>query len=316
MQSKPLHAAPDDTRLAELAAIHHGVVGYRQLLELGYSRHAITRRAATGRLHRIHRGVYAVGHPKLSLTGRWMAAVLACGGGPRPAVLSHHDAATLHDLRRVGSGQIHVTATSRHNIAGIHCHYVRALDAEDRVVVDGIPVTGVERTLLDLAEILSRQRLRTMLEQTQRQDKLNLEALDAVIARNRGRRGIKPLGEAMNELTDEPAWTQSELEDRFRELVRNHDLPVPRTNVFVEGELVDAVWPEHNVVVEVDGWKFHRSKRSFEDDRRRDAKLVVCGWRVVRFTDKRVRQEPAAVARELSELLRAAPSPRPARSGR
>ena len=283
-----------------------------QLLELGYTRRMIQGRGARGQLIRIHRGVYAVGHGNLSIRGRWMAAVLACGHG---TVLSHRDAAALHDLRPIGSGPIHVTAPSPRQIPGVRCHRARDLDPADVVIVDDIPVTTVERTLLDLAETDSGQHLRWALEQAQRQDKLNFGLLQAVIARNPGRHGIKPLQEAMNELADEPEWTQSWLERAFREITRAENLPEPEFNVYVEGELVDAVWREQNLVVEVDGWKFHKTKRSFEDDRRKDAKLVVRHWRVVRFTYNRVRYDRAGVAGELSELLRGAPAQRRARSG-
>jgi very-short-patch-repair endonuclease len=119
----------------------------------------------------------------------------------------------------------------------------------------------------------------------------------------------------MRELADEPGWTQSWLEQALRDITRAHDLPAPQTNVYVEGELVDAAWPERRLVVEVDGWRFHKTRRSFEDDRRKDAKLVVRHWRVVRFTHRRVTDDPAGVGRDLSELLRDGPSPRRARSG-
>ena len=284
-----------------------------QLYTLGYGRHAIQHRADSGRLHRIHRGVYAVGHTTISLRGRWLAAVLACGSD---AVLSHRDAATLHDLRPVSSGRIDVTATSRHRIDGIDCHYVRVLHADDWVIVDGIPVTSVSRTFLDVAETFTARGLGSTLEQAQRQNKFDLRLIQAVIARSPGRRGLKPLGEALVQLTDEPPWTQSDLEDLLRALIRDADLPQPETNVFIEGELVDFAWRQHKLIVEVDGWTFHKTKRSFEDDRRRDAKLVLAGWRVVRFTYDQVRYEPQAVARTLTTLLRAAPSLPVARSGR
>jgi very-short-patch-repair endonuclease len=312
MQSGSHYGNSGDTRLAERAAAQHGVVSTEDLRELGYSKHTIHDRVTHGRLHRIHRGVYAVGHIRISLRGRWLAAVLACG---TDAVLSHRDAATLHDLRPVSSGSIDVTATSRHTIDGICCHYARVLHPEDRDIVDSIPVTSVSRTCLDVAETLNGRRLRSALEQAQRQNKFDLRLIQAVIARSPGRRGLKPLAEALAQLIDEPPWTQSELENYLLELIRAAGLPLPRTNVFIDGELVDCAWTEHNLIVEVDGWTFHRTKRSFEDDRRRDAKLVLAGWRVVRFTYDQVRYEPQVVARTLTKLLSAAPSPPAARSG-
>jgi very-short-patch-repair endonuclease len=239
-----------------------------------------------------------------------MAAALACGPG---AVLSHRDAAALHDLRPIGSGPVHVTAPRKHELKGIRCHWARALDPRDTTIVDGIPVTSLARTYLDLAELMSHARLIDALEDGQRQNKLDVSAIDAVIARNPGRHGIEPLTAAIAELGDEPPLLQSAAEQAFRALARNYHLRQPQFNVYVEGELVDAVWWEQRLVVEVDGWNFHRSKRSFANDRRRDRKLVKARLRVARYTGDEVMREPDAVAAELSELLRDGPWPPPAR---
>lgn len=300
MLSKPLHAASDDTRLADLAARQHGVVAMGQLHALGYGRHAVQRRAETGRLHRVYRGVYAVGHPKLTLKGKWMAAVLACGP---EAVLSHRDAAALDGLRRPGSGDIDVTAPRRHNIAGIRCHASPNLDPRDVTAIDGIPVTTLERTLLDVAEVLSPRMFAAALEQAQRDDRLDGRRIAAMIARHPGRHGIRPLQAAMDALLEDIPWTQSELERRFLAFTTTHTLPTPLFNQYVEGELVDVFWPERRVVVEVDGWRTHKTRRAFETDRARDAKLVAAGYWVIRYTSRRIEREPAAVAAELRAVL-------------
>lgn len=241
-----------------------------------------------------------------------MAAALACGP---EAVLSYAEAAALHDLRRTPSGLINITAPSRHHLPGVRAHYVRILHRADCTVVDAIPVTTLARTYLDLAEILNHARLIDALEAGERQDKLDVRAIEAVIARNPGRHGTQPLQAALAELTDAPPLLQSAAEQAFRALIRDYHLPQPQFNVYLEGELVDAVWPEHRLVVEVDGWDFHRSKPSFADDRRRDRLLIRAGWRTARFTADEVLYSPEAVAAELSELLRDEPWPRQARSG-
>jgi very-short-patch-repair endonuclease len=269
-------------------------------LVLGFSSQAIKTLVARARLQRIHRAVYAVGHTRLTANGRWMAAVLACG---RDAVLSHRDAAALHDLRQIGSGLVHVTAPRKHELEGIRCHWARTLDPRDTSIVDGIPVTSLARTYLDIAELLTHARLIDALEAGQRQNRLDVGALHAVIARNHGRHGIEPLHAAIAKLDDEPALLQSPPEHAMRALIRHHGLPQPQFNTYIEGELVDLVWPQHRLVVEVDGWGYHRSKRSFATDRRRDRKLVRAGWRVVRFTADDVTDRPEEVAAELSELL-------------
>ena len=299
MQSTVAEQPPDDSPLWELAARQHGVVS-RQQLRARCSEQQLKTRIAAGWLHRLHPGVYAVGHTKLTVRSRWMAAVLACGAD---AALSHTDAAALHGLLKVDSGAIHVTALGRHNIDGIRCHSVRSLDDRDVTKVDGIPVTTLERALLDLAEAKDRRPFAAALKQAQHEDKLDLRRINAVIARNPGRRGIKPLRAALAELTEEPGWTQSELERRFVDLCRSHELPLPHMNQFVEGELVDAYWPDHGLIVEVDGWKTHRTRGAFERDRARDSKLAAAGYRVMRFTYRRIRDDPDGVARELRRAL-------------
>jgi very-short-patch-repair endonuclease len=312
MRPRTNNRSPDDAGLARLAARQHGVVSRDQLGDLGFTKAKIQTLVARDRLPRVHRCVYAVGHAPLGARGRWMAAVLACGPG---AALSHGDAAALHDIRHVGGGAVHVTATKRHDLEGVRCHWARILHPIDCARVDGIPVTTLARTYLDLAEILNHGRLIDALEAAQRQNKLDVSALHAVIARNPGRHATHPLREAIAELDDQPPLIQSPAEQAFRELVRNYGLPQPQFNVYVEGELVDAVWWEQRLVAEVDGWNFHRSKRSFANDRRRDRKLVKAKFRAVRYTGDEVLGEPEAVAGELSELLRDGPWLPPARSG-
>jgi hypothetical protein len=314
MTPAPGYEASGDTRgrrLAALAACQHGLVTRAQLDALGFPSAAIGRRVRDGHLHRLHRAVYAVGHTKISVRARWLAATLACG--PH-AVLSHRAAAALYELRAAPSGLIDVTAPARHRVPGVRCHFVRRLDPADATTVDGIPVTTLARLFLDLSEQLPTRQLNSTLEAAQRAELLNVKLITAQIDRSNGRRGVKPLAEAIEQLQDEPPWTQSELERRFRALTQAAGLPPPGFNVIVDGELVDCFWPHPNLVVEVDGWRFHKTRKAFEDDRRRDAKLVAAGRRVVRFTYRRVRDEPHAVARELSRLLNGRAGSAPGRS--
>jgi very-short-patch-repair endonuclease/predicted transcriptional regulator of viral defense system len=303
MRSTYLYGQSGDTRLAELATRQHGVVSTRQLREVGYSDRMIHVRVTKGALHRLHRGVYAVGHTKLTARGRWMAAVLACGPD---ALLSHRAAAALWDIRPIPSGAVDVTATTRHNLPGIRCHLARAIHPDDRAVIDGIPVTSLARVYLDLAARLSHQRLRSTLEAAQHREILDGHHVTALLQRSSGHRGAARLAAALAELYDFAPWTQSEPETRLLEAVRAAGLPEPRANILLKGELVDFYWPEHNLVVEVDGYRFHNTKRSFEDNRRRDTKLQVAGIRVVRVTRQRVVHDTAAVIRDIAALLDAA----------
>lgn len=303
MRVSPVYGDSDDTGLAALAARQHGVVGIEQLRALGYSRNMILRCVQKGWLHHLHRGVYAVGHTRLTARGRWLAAVLACGPD---ALLSHRAAAALWDVRPMPSGAIDVLATSRHNLPGIRCHFTRAIHPDDRAEIDGIPVTSLARVFLDLAPRLSHQRLRSTLEAAQHREILDLRRLTALLRRSNGRRGATRLRAALAELHDHAPWTQSEPEILLLEAVRAAGLPEPGVNVMVEGELVDFHWPGHRLVVEVDGYRFHNTKRSFEDNRRRDTKLQVAGLRVIRPTRDRVVYETSAVTRDIAALLDAA----------
>ena len=292
--------SPDESRLARLAFRQHGVVDRWQLIALGYSKQAIQTLIATGHLVRLHRGVYAVGHIRLTARGRWMAAVLACGSG---AVLSHPAAAALNGIGPVPSGPVDVTTITRHHPGGIRAHHVRQLAAADRTIVDGIPVTTVASTMLDAAEVVTRRRLDGILESAQQARVFDLRAVDAMIARNPGRHGIPPLQAALADLRDDPPWVIGDGERWFLALIRLAGLPEPRTNVIVDGVLVDAHWPQHNLIVEVDGWRFHHTRRAFEEDRQKDVRLTLRGHRVVRYTWRRLTGAPGEVEREVRALL-------------
>jgi very-short-patch-repair endonuclease len=293
---------PLEQLLALLATEQHGVVAVWQLLELGFTRDAIGRRAKFGRLHRIYRGVYAVGHNRLTWRARCMAAVLACGPD---AVLSHRAAVALWDLRRIPSGRIDVTAPgrTRHGHDGIHIHSVRSLHENDRTMIDGIPVTSIPRTLLDYAEVTHFQWFRLAYEEALRRELLDGRALDDLIARSRTRKGVKPLKRAMSQANGSGPWLQSNNERRFLTLVREAGLPEPRANVLVEGELVDFIWEEQKLVVEIDSYDFHKSRAEWRRDRERDAKLMRAGYRVLRIPEDRLYEAPRGVVADVLELL-------------
>jgi very-short-patch-repair endonuclease len=253
----------------------------------------------------IHRGVYAVGHRRLAAKGVWMAAVLACGPD---AVLSHRRALALHDLRPSSSGAVDVTdpGRTRKGQRGVRVHNVRGLHREDRTTVDGIPVTEIHRTLLDYAEIASRQELRHAIDAGLRQEVLDQWKFDALLARSRGRHGAKPLRAVLAEIEGPAPWTDSELERAFLALIREAGLPEPLTQQVLEGERVDCFWPHAKLVVEIDGHEFHKSRAQFENDRRRDAKLMVAGYRVLRVTQPRIQFDAKTLLSQLIALLAAA----------
>jgi hypothetical protein len=285
--------------MARLAAAQHGVVASRQLYELGYSAKAISHEVTCGRLHQVHRGVYAVGHTALSRRGECLGAVLACWTG---AVLSHCSAAWLWGLTNRWKVPIEVTGPSpRAHRSAICVHSAKALTREDRVSVGAIPTTSVARTLLDFAAVDPRY-LRTALDRCERRGILDLIAIDTLIARSRGFRGVAQLRQAL-EIYRTPAFTRSGLERRFLAIVTEAGLPRPAMNLFIEGFELDAYWKAERFAVELDTYDYHGGHAAFEDDRLRQEDLKLAGIEMTRITGARIAREPTAVAKRLGHLL-------------
>jgi hypothetical protein len=277
------NTATPDARLARLAARQYGVVSSAQLYEMGFDRFAVRRRVEVGRLHRLHRGVYAVGHTIVPPKGRWLAAVLACGPS---AVLSHRSAAALWGIRPTAAARIDVTVphtSGFRSSAAIVVH--RSRRPVDTTKRDGIPVTTAGQTLADLATALPRRQLEKAAE--------TAEALRLHVVVDDRHPGARRLAEASEH--DLTHTTRSPLEDEFLELCDAHGIPRPLVNHRVEGFEVDFCWPDERLIVETDGGR-HRTRAAFERDRARDALLTARGWRVMRYTTKQVRRGPERVA--------------------
>jgi very-short-patch-repair endonuclease len=199
-----------------------------------------------------------------------------------------------------------VTApASRQGVPGIRLHRTRSLDAQDTTNHDGIPITTVHRTLLDIAPNVETRHLERALAQAERLRLYDHTAIQAAIARANGHRGTGTLTQA---IADEPQFTRSELEARMRRLARAHNLPQPQFNISLDapdhpGIEVDCYFPTHRLVVETDGWDTHRTRQAFEDDRAKDAALVAAGYRVVRFTWRQLRHDPQTVAARIEAIL-------------
>jgi very-short-patch-repair endonuclease len=285
--------------VARLAEERHGVVSGRQLVELGYSREKVAREVAAGRLHQLHWDVYAVGHAGISRHGRCLAAVLSCGDG---ALLTHRSAAWLWGLTKRFAVPVEVTAASpRRTREAIRVHSAKALMPEDRSQSERIPVTAVPRTLLDFAAV-DPNFLGAALDNAHRLGLIDLIAIDELIKRSRGFRGVARLRTAL-EIHRPAAFTRSGLERRFRDLVRRSGLPMPAANVFIEGYELDAYWPAERFAVELDTYEYHGSPRAFEADRVRQENLKLAGVEIVRITGTRLEREPATVVRHLRRLL-------------
>lgn len=291
-----------DEALARLAALQHGVGARWQLERIGIGEDAIDHRLRTGRLHRLHRGVYAIGHTALSRHAHLLAAALRVGPD---AVLSGRSAAELWRIRRRRPGPIHVSTPRRlPSPPGIRVH--RAAHRGDELTThEGIPVTTVPRTLLDSAAELSDQEFGWALNEAEVLRLTDRLTLPDLIDRYPGRRGVARARRVLHRHAG-PRLTRSALEQRFLSFIDRHRLPAPATNarLLAGGETFecDFLWRRQRLVVELDGYAYHSTRRRFRHDRRRDRLLRVAGWETVRLTEEDLADEPALSA-DLLALL-------------
>ncbi len=280
-------SVPPGRVLARIATRQHGVISRPQIDATGCDAEFVNRSLQSGRLHRIHTGVFAVGHAALGVQGRWMAAVLACGEG---SLLSHITAALLWGFVDRAPPSIHVLVPGRGSRSrpGIVIHRARRLPAEHGTEREGIPVTTPHRTLLDLAGVLPPERLRFALEAADRAGLLHVPALVTLCDESRGRRGVGALRRLAREQRGAAHRTKSPPETRFLRLCLRHGLPEPRVNSRIHGYEADFHWPEANLVVEIDTYTYHRSWAQRQRDLRRDADLKSRGVEVLRLTPEMV----------------------------
>ncbi len=271
-----------------LASRQHGVIAWRQLVELGLSGQAIQHRIDKGRLHRVERGVYAVGRPNLTRRGRWMAAVLGCGSR---AVLSHGSAAALWGIGVEVSGRIEVAvlASSSRRRPGVRVHRRPTLPESDVTVHDGIPVTTVVQTLIDYATCTGNSRLERAIGDADKLDLIDPVSLREATDSHRGQPGVARLRAVLDRSTFR--LTDSALERLFLPLAAQAGLSTPLTRQRVNGFRVDFHWPELGLVVETDGLRYHRTPAQQARDRRRDQAHAAAGLTPLRFTHAQVRFE-------------------------
>lgn len=292
-------------RISVLAERQHGVVARRQLLDLGLGRRAISGRVERGQLHLVHRGVYAVGHRRITLKGRWMAAVLACGEG---AVLSHRSAGQLWGILPKTSAWPEVTRPKGSRPRpGISAHRGRIPEDEIRVI-DGIPVTCLSRTMLDLATRSSRGQIERMMNEAQVQGLTDAMPISSLLTRYPRRSGSAVLRRVLREQANARGITRKELERRFKEILDATDLPRPQRNAHIAARgrffEVDCLWRSQRLIVELDGRAVHGTDMAFERDREKDRLLIAEGWRVTRITWRHLDREAETVVADLRSALR------------
>jgi hypothetical protein len=277
-----------DAAIAELADGQHGNVSRTQLLGLGLNDDQIAYRIRVGRLHRVYPGVYSVGRPPRTAHEHAMAAVLACGEG---AVLSHHSALALWGLAEWRWSAIHVSVPGDRRPRGIKVHRACGLGSPDVRRHEGIPMTSPARTILDCAPVLTDKQLHRAVNDGRRQLGLrpwHLTEVAGRFPRHAGAKKLKPF------LDLQGGPTRSEWEDAFPAWCQEHELPPPVMGATVAGHEVDALFPEHKVIIELDSWEYHQDRSSFESDRNRDADTLAAGHLTVRITWSRMTAREAA----------------------
>ena len=286
--------------LTDLAEAQHGVVSFRQLRELGFSKGHISRAFESGRLRRIHRGVYAVGHARLSDHGRCHAAVLACGAG---AVLSHHSAAWLWGFLPRCPQEAAVTTPIRgHRRRGIRVHRAAALAERDCTSYEGIPVTSAARTLLDLGAVATMRDLTSAVDRARRLNQLDLHALDLLISRHRSSVAAKRLAQALT-LYRKPVFDRARSELLFLDALEEENVALPVLNCWVDRWEIDAYWEAERFAVEVDGWESHGTRQAFENDRLRLEEMKLAGIDCIRISARRIETHPKQVAQRIGTFL-------------
>jgi very-short-patch-repair endonuclease len=291
-------AKPPGVLVAKIAERQYGMVSIGQLRGCGVSDDAVRARVALGQMHRVHQGVYALGHLALSPEGRWMAAVLALGGSPCGggwvlehwgAAVSHRSALSLWSLLPASQAPCDVIVSGdggRARRVGIRVHRSLTLMSTDVTLHRGIPVTTPGRTIADLREAISVRR-------------------SGAIPGRELRKAIRQANVLGLPVSDQDAKvrTRSDLEGDFLLLCRRYRLPPPEVNVRIGPYLVDFLWRERRLVVETDSYIYHRGEVAFQDDHARDLDLMRRGFEVVRLSELQLNEEPAQVAEVLVARL-------------
>lgn len=293
-------AARLDKVIAALARKQHGYVTRCQLLDIGLSPDEIKYRARSGSLIRVYAGVYAVGHLPLAPEARAHAAVLACGAG---AILSHGSAAALWKYVKHWKPSFEVIATWDRRRGAIKVHRTKTLTRRDITRQLGVPVTSPARTVFDMTPRLKTDAaLRRFVNDARLTRTFHIADLAELLARHPRHPAttrLKPF------LSAKGGPTRSEFEDAFTEFAREYGLPAPIVDTHVLGYEADALFPDHRVIVELDGWDFHSDRGAFESDRDRDAELLAAGYVTIRITWERLKSQPAREAERLRRILRA-----------
>ncbi len=280
-----------------LASAAHGVVTRAQLLDAGITDAESRHRSQIGSLLRLHHGMYRVGHRAASVEARYLAAVWACGAG---AWLRGRAAAHLLGILKGSVPAPQVLTTTERRIPGIRTRRTRRVDRRDVMTWLAIPVTTPARTLVDLAATLSVDDLARACHEAGVRHDTTPRHVERVLARCPNRPGAAKLRAIMR---GDAQVTLSPLERRFLARLADAGLPQPLTNRPAGGRRVDCRWPDHRLTVELDGYRYHRSRHAWEQDRRREREARARGDEFRRYTYGDVIERPAYMLAELAALL-------------
>jgi hypothetical protein len=283
--------------LARLAGCAHGVVTHREMLGAGISATEVATRTRRGQLIRTHPGVYRVGHRAPTLEASYLAAVLACGDS---AVLCGLAAAHLQGLVKGVAPTPYVSAETKRHIRGIRTRRSKIVTRDIAVIGRGVPVTPPAWTLVDIAAELDKDALARACHEAGVRYLTTPADVDAALALRPRARGS---GILRRVLRGEVHVTLSRLERAFLRLLREAALPLPVTNRPAGGRRVDCRWPQHRLTVELDSYRYHSSRRAWEEDRRRERQAYARGDEFRRYTYDDVFHHPQLMLAELRGLL-------------
>jgi very-short-patch-repair endonuclease len=301
---EPVHVAGEGEReILRVAGAQKAFVVREQLLAAGFGRGAISHRMQTGWLYRYYPGVFLVGRPSLEPLGAEMAAVLLHRGH---AILSHRSAAWVWGLLDTQPTEVTLTAVGvdRRSRPGLRLHRVSELARRDLRACQGLPLTGPARTVLDLAGDSTDHEFEQAMALARDRGLASDDELAAAIERAPRRKGATRLVRLMQGGVTS-GLTRSHGERRLRALLRAADLPQPAANAPLLGYIVDFLWPEVRLIVEVDGFQFHSSRKAFEHDRKRDQRFAAAGYLVIRVTMRQLENEPFAVIARIAQAMAA-----------
>lgn len=294
-----------DRAVAKVAGRQKMLATTAQLAQCGLGKHAVAYRVHASRFQPVFHGVYFVGCGELPPLARELAALLACG---EKSFISHYSAAFVWGLRTMPPTEVEVSVVGRccDSRKGIRMHRIQAIDRGEIQRHEGLWISTPARAVLEVAATATVDELVDIVNEGHGLRRFKASDLDAVLRRNRGRRGVARLKEVLGD-QDAMTITRSRAERAFLKLIRDARLPRPEVNQRLGRYEPDFMWREQRLIVELDSYQFHGGPGGFQTDREKDLVYRDAGFDVLRPTRNHVIHEPARV---LVSVVRALARPR------